>query len=203
MILQLRRRSSGYWNDICRTSSLKFHGEKWSKTFGDKIVVVVLVTLCFISCWRDIKADKLNYLHVTAGNNLSQLNRACTNQTDNSDGFNVLEIIHNMHFDFCDEIHPVFFIPNVTIFSNEPTFNILINSSKWSKGIEIVVPAVYSCSDIQNLYNTYLWYEEIFINYGQVLDRLDDCTLQKSINCTICKVRYLFNFGKFKCIRLK
>jgi len=193
MILQLRRRSSGYWNDICRTSSLKFHGEKWSKTFGDKVVVVVLVTLCFISCWRDTKADEENTILFAAGkNSLSQLYRTCTNQTNFTDyGFRILDIIHNMHFDFCNEIHPVFFIPNTTTsnLNRKSKVNLLINSSAPSSDIEIVVPDVYSCSDIQSLYNNYSFYEEIVIDYGEVLDRLDDCTLQKRINCSVCKVR--------------
>ena len=162
MVLQLRRRSLlGFWNDRCKTRERKFHGEKWSNKLFNKTFIVLVIIFYFTNCWRETHAVNIDIekLTIPDNKNLSQLFDTCTktastNQTSISQyGYATVDIINEMHFDFCNVFHPAFFIPTSTS-SNSNTLNLTIhyNLDNVSHEMNITVSEIFGCERIRKLY---------------------------------------------------
>ena len=200
MILQHRRRSIGCWNDQYQTRNTKVYGRKWSNILCNGIPFIVAVfILCFTNSITEVKASNIdtNILPAPVNKGLIELYSVCIQQKKNNtdlskNGFATVDIIKDMHFDFCSEFHPAFFIPLTT--SNSSYVELTIKFNNFGYGQTIRVSNVTRCDVISVLLNDPDFginlFSDINTDYGLTLDRLGDCTLEKKINCSLCKVTY-------------
>lgn len=196
MVLILKRRSSGYLKVKSETITSKFHGKKWSKTVNDNFLqTLIVLLLCFANCWRGTAAtssDGIITLPNTTTITLSQLNDICTNQTRN--GYDTLKLLQVMHFDFCNEFHPVLFArtSNTSSSLTLKTYKVQFEKSKSLNfpSKNITLNSVYNCNNIQSLFKQESYFKKVFTDYSNLLDRTDECTIQKVINCSVCKHTY-------------
>ena len=205
MILQHRRRSIGCWNDQYQTRNTKFYGRKWPNIlcYRTSIIVAVFI-LCFANCIKEIKSSNIdtNKLDPPKDKGLAELYSVCINEKlkNNKElsriGFLTKDIIKDMHFDFCSEFHPAYFIPlttsNSSSNSSSVELTIKFQNDINEQTIRVNVSKVLRCDVISKLLNDPDFginsYSNINKDYGLTLDRLGDCTLQKKIDCALCKV---------------
>ena len=156
-----------------------------------------------MNCIAEIKPSNIdtNIIRAPVNKGLAELYSECIQQqkkngTDLSkNGFLTVEIIEDMHFDFCSEFHPAFFIP-LTTSNSSVELTIKFNNFGYRQNIR--VSNVTRCDVISKLLNDPDFgiksFSDINTDYGLTLDRLGDCTIQKKINCSLCKVFNIQNF---------
>ena len=186
MVLQHRSRSTGCWNDQqYQTRKTNFCQKKRSK--NGTLTIAVVFILCSLNFFKDIHASTTPAQNnKTLASSLASLYSSCNNGKNQT--HHIIDIVENMHFNFCEDIHPAFFIPQTL--TNSSSVELTIESNFGN--VSFRVPDILRCDAIFKLLNLDTEFSNIDADFGLTLDRLDDCTLQKKIDCERCKVRIIF-----------
>lgn len=207
----LRTRSYPYWNsdkwsnNIGIKCSGKICSNIWKTVVSHSFISIIFANFIWILLFVDVTAsygidkNSTRVLNIPVEKSIDNFRSVCRNYSNkfNETFFNLTEaVVQEMHFDFCQEIHPIFSLKQSENGNDYLTITINMTDAKSSKLLNL--SQYLSCEDVNAMHAKEEQIMESYCYLEDVLERYDVCAVKSideliHVNCTECKVS-AFNF---------